>query len=180
MRQRRAMDIAHRNGGDQIAVEQSRAGQRQVVAADYRALRRRRDAAGKTEHLPGFFAVMPGKRAGQRIQQHVLAVLTHRRRNVVVFQRSRKAGEMFSGRFRHRFLRKGLANLFVDPGTHSLRRPDSLHHHNSGVIEPPFIRFLESATASALLANLLRMRARIDARHLSHYYAPSNIMAMWK
>ena len=47
--------------------------------------------------LFGLFALMAGHRAGQRIQQHVLGVLTHALREVLVFEPGDEGGECLGG-----------------------------------------------------------------------------------
>jgi hypothetical protein len=90
----RHVDVAHGGGGDQIAVEQCRTGQRQVgVAADHARLGRLRERRRQRRHLMRFLASIPGQRAGECIEQQRLAVVPDLGREVVVAQRSRKSGQ---------------------------------------------------------------------------------------
>ena len=84
MRHRLAMHVAHGDRGDQIGVEQGRAGKRQMVAADHARFRALRQARRQRRDLPGLLAEPAGDGAGQRIEQQRLAVLADARRNVLV------------------------------------------------------------------------------------------------
>ena len=90
MRQRRAVGVAHGDGGDQEAVEHGRAGERQPVAADHARLVRLRERAGERRDLLGLVAVAAGHRAGQRVEQQILAALAHVLGQVFVLQRGRE------------------------------------------------------------------------------------------
>ena len=64
----RAVHVAHRDRGDQIAVQQRRAGKRQMVAADHARFATLRQRRGERRDLAGLLALMAGDRAGQRIE----------------------------------------------------------------------------------------------------------------
>jgi hypothetical protein len=95
MRQRRAVHVAHRHRGDEIAVEQGRAGKRERLAADDAALVRLRQAGCECGDLLRLLAAMAGDRAGQSVEQEILAVIADALRNIVILQRCRKAGQHF-------------------------------------------------------------------------------------
>ena len=84
------MHVAHGGGGDQIAVEQRRAGERQAAAADDAGLAGLRERVRQRRELMGFLALVAGQRAGERIEQQILAMLPHALRQVVVAQRGRE------------------------------------------------------------------------------------------
>jgi hypothetical protein len=79
-----AMHVAHGDRGDEIGVERSRAGKRQMLAADHARFRALRQARCQRRDLSGLLAEPAGDRAGQRIEQQRLAVLASARRNVLV------------------------------------------------------------------------------------------------
>ena len=81
----------------EIAVEQRRARERQLVAADHAALVRFRQRRSQRRDLIGFLALMAGDRAGERVEQHVLAVLPDLHRQILVFQRGCKSGQNLGG-----------------------------------------------------------------------------------
>ena len=93
----RAMHVAHRRRGDEIGVEQRRAGQRQMPAADHARFAALRQRGGKGRDLTGFFAPIAGNRAGERIQQKILAMLADPRRQIVVGQRCGKFCQYLCG-----------------------------------------------------------------------------------
>ena len=75
--ERGAVNVAHGDGGDQVAVQQGCAGERQAVAADDTALVRLRKARCKRRQLVGFLALVTRHRARERVEQHVLAVFAY-------------------------------------------------------------------------------------------------------
>ena len=95
MRQRRAVHVAHRNRGDEIAVEKGRAGKRQRLAADDAALVRLRQARCERGDLLRLLAAVAGDRAGQSVEQEILAVIADALGNIVILQQCRKAGQHF-------------------------------------------------------------------------------------
>ena len=82
-----AMHVAHGDRGDEIGVEQGRAGKRQMLAADHARFRALRQTRRQRRDLSGLLAEPAGDRAGQRVEQQRLAVLASARRNVLVAQR---------------------------------------------------------------------------------------------
>ena len=101
VRQRRAVGVAHGDGGDQEAVEHGRAGERKPVAADHARLARLRQRARERRDLLGLVAVAAGHRAGQRVEQKILAALFHVLGEVFVFQRGRKIRQNLGRLVRH-------------------------------------------------------------------------------
>jgi hypothetical protein len=73
----RGVGVAHGDGGDEKAVEQGCAGERQPITADHAGLVRLRERRGQRRDLPGFLAALACNRAGERIEQQVLALLAH-------------------------------------------------------------------------------------------------------
>ena len=96
-----AMRVAHGDGGDEIAVEQRRAGEREVVAADHAGLARLRQARCQRRDLVCLLALVAGKRAGEGIEQQVLAVLLDPVRKLLVGQCGRKLCQHLRCFFRH-------------------------------------------------------------------------------
>ena len=91
--ERGAVNVAHGDGGDQVAVQHRRAGERQAVAADDAALIRLRKACRERRQLVGFLALMARHRARERVEQHVLAIFGDALRDVFVFERGRELGQ---------------------------------------------------------------------------------------
>ena len=104
MGQRRPVHVAHGNRGDEIAIEDRRAGERQPVAANDAALVRLRQCRRQGGELLRLLAAVPGHRTCQRIQQDVLAVISDTSRKIVVLQRCRKAGQHLGDVLRHTIL----------------------------------------------------------------------------
>ena len=102
--QRRAMDVAHGDRGDEITVQKCRAGKRQPVAANDAALVGLRQSRSQRRELLRLLATMPGNRTCQCVQQDVLAVIADLSRKIVVLQRRCKAGQHPGDVFRHRIL----------------------------------------------------------------------------
>jgi hypothetical protein len=71
------MHVAHGDGGDQVAVEERRAGEREPVAADHARFLRLCERRGERRNLVRLLALMAGERAGERVKEHQLAVLAH-------------------------------------------------------------------------------------------------------
>ena len=87
MRHGLAVHVAHGDRGDEIGVEQGRAGERHVLTADHARFAGLGERGSQRRDLPGLLAKAAGDRAGERIEQQVLAVVAHPRRNVLVAQR---------------------------------------------------------------------------------------------
>jgi hypothetical protein len=126
MGQRRPMDVAHGDGGDEIAVQNGRAGERQPVAADDAALAGLRQPRGERRELLGLLAAVPGDRASQGVQQDILAVIADLSRKIVVLQRRRKAGQHLGDVTRHRH---SPCTAFFEEGRIHVRR--SIDRHRS-------------------------------------------------
>jgi hypothetical protein len=62
------VDIAHRYRCNEIAIEQRRAGERKIIAADHRTLGRRGKTLGKSRNLVRFFAEVSGEGASEGIE----------------------------------------------------------------------------------------------------------------
>jgi hypothetical protein len=95
------MRIAHGDGGDEIAVEESRAGEREAVAADHTAFARLREGRCQRRNLLCFLALVAGKRARESVEQQVLAVVLDPVRKLVVGQRRGKLRQHLCCFFRH-------------------------------------------------------------------------------
>ena len=96
-----AMDVAHRHGGNQIAVEQRRAGERQPAAADDAGFVRLRERRRERRDLMGLLALVARERAGQRIEQQRLAMLAHLSGQIVMAQPGRELGQRLRYLCRH-------------------------------------------------------------------------------
>ena len=139
VRVRRTMDVAHRHRGDQVAVEQRRASERKPAAADDAALVGFRERLGQRLDLAGLIALVAGEAAGDGVDQDVLDVRAHARRNIGILQVRCKLRERL-GEFRliwfgqttlhennavvpmkGNLLQRGLAGLVNGP-PHALRR----------------------------------------------------------
>ena len=97
MGQRRAVHVAHGDGGDQVAVHRRRAGERHRLPADHNALGGVAESRRQRANLAGLFAPMPGERAGKRVQQQGLRGVAHIVRNRFQLQRGREFGKLFGG-----------------------------------------------------------------------------------
>jgi hypothetical protein len=95
------MHVAHGDGGDEIAVEQRRAGEREAVAADHAGFARLRQARCQCRDLVRLLALVAGKRAGEGIEQQSLAVLLDPVWKLLVSQRRGKLRQRLCCFFRH-------------------------------------------------------------------------------
>jgi hypothetical protein len=91
------MNVAHRDGGDEIAVQHRGAGERQAVAADHAAFGGLRETGRERRELMRLFALVAGHRARERIEQNVLAVFARALRDVFVLERGRELREHRGG-----------------------------------------------------------------------------------
>ena len=89
-----AVHVAHRDGGDEVAVQHGRAGERQPVAADDARFLRLRQRRGQRGDLVRLLAPVAGDRARERVEQQVLGVLPRGRRNLLVVERRRELREL--------------------------------------------------------------------------------------
>ena len=71
--ERRAVDVAHRHRGNQVAVHERRAGERRPPAADDRGVAGLPEGARRGGDLGGLLPLAPGQRAGQRVEEQRLA-----------------------------------------------------------------------------------------------------------
>jgi hypothetical protein len=92
VRHGRPVHVAHRDRGDQIAVEQRGAHERQRRAADHARFRSLRQRRCQTPDLIGLFALVTRERAGERIQDQVLAMLAGPLGQIVVAQPGGEVG----------------------------------------------------------------------------------------
>src|SRR5438128_958185 len=97
--QRRAMHIAHRYGGDQVAIQQRGAGKRQLLAADDARFARAAERRGEGADLLRLVALAAGDGARQCVEDEVLDALPDRLRQVVVLQAGDEARQL--GGWRH-------------------------------------------------------------------------------
>ena len=98
------MDVTHGDRGDEIAIQNCRAGERQPVAANDAALGGLRQPRSQGSELFRLLAAVSGDRACQGVQQHILAVISHLSRKIVVLQRRGKAGQHLGDVSRHTIL----------------------------------------------------------------------------
>ncbi len=82
-----AVHIAHRHRGNEVTIEQRRAGKRQLPAADHARLAALRQSRSERRDLPGLLALMAGYRASERIQEQILAMLADAFRQIAIAQR---------------------------------------------------------------------------------------------
>jgi hypothetical protein len=104
VRERGPVHVAHGHCGDEVRIEQGRAGEREPVAADDAALVRLRERGGERLDLSRLFTLVTGYGARKRVEQQVLAVLAGLRGDPFVVESGRKAGENLRGIIRHRAL----------------------------------------------------------------------------
>jgi hypothetical protein len=101
MGQRRPVHVAHRDRSDEVAVENGGAGERQRLAADDARLVRLPQRRGERGKLLRLLAAVAGDRAGERIEQEVLAMIASALRNILVLQRCRETGQRLGDVYGH-------------------------------------------------------------------------------
>ncbi len=79
--------VAHGHCGDEVGVEQRRTGERQRLATQHARLAALGQCGREGLHLAGLFAEPAGDRAGQRVEQQVLAMLAGAVGKIVIAQR---------------------------------------------------------------------------------------------
>src|SRR2546426_7022059 len=94
MAQRRPVDIADRDGGDQVSVLQRGSGERERLAADDARLARGAERGSECADLPALVAVASGDRARERVEDDVLDALADRGGKLIVFEIRDEAGEL--------------------------------------------------------------------------------------
>src|SRR5712691_6688503 len=94
MAQRRPVDIADRDGGDQVSVQQRGSGKRERLAADDARLARGAERGSECADLPALVAVASGDRARQRVEDDVLDALADRGGKLIVFEIRDEAREL--------------------------------------------------------------------------------------
>ena len=104
MRERRSMDVTHGDRGNEIAIQNCRAGERQPVAANDTALSGLGQPRRQGSELFRLLAAVPGDRACQGVQQHIFAVVSHLPRKIVVLQGRGKACQHLGDVCRHTIL----------------------------------------------------------------------------
>src|SRR6185369_3122215 len=90
-----------RDGGNEVAVQKRRAGERQRLAADHRRFARVPQCRGERANLLGLVAEAAGDGARERIEDDILDALARALGNRVVAQARDKARELGGGRRRH-------------------------------------------------------------------------------
>jgi hypothetical protein len=98
------MRVAHGDGGDEIAVEQSRAGEREAVAADHAAFVGLSKTRRQRRDLLRLLALVAGERASEGVEQQIFAVLFNLVRKLVVGQCGCKSCQHLRCFFRHQAL----------------------------------------------------------------------------
>src|SRR3989442_3455163 len=96
MAQRRPVDIADRDGGDQVSVLQRGSGERERLAADDARLARGAERGSECADLPALVAVASGDRARERVEDDVLDALADRGGKLIVFEIRDEARELGS------------------------------------------------------------------------------------
>ena len=110
VRERRAVHVAHGDGGDEIAVQHRGAGERAAVAADDARFLRLGERSGERGDLVSLFSPVSGEGASYRVEQQVLAMLPGGVRNPVVIELCREARKLLGYFACHRNLLKGWGN----------------------------------------------------------------------
>jgi len=108
------MGVAHGHRGDQIAVEQARPGKREPIAADYARLARLRQRRRERGNLAGLLAAMPCHRAGQCVEQEILALLAGALGNVLVPEGGGELRQRLRRLLWHRLLLDGIRGAGCD------------------------------------------------------------------
>src|SRR6266851_4973329 len=98
MAQRRPVDIADGDGGDQVSVLQRGSGERERLAADDARLARGAERGSECADLQALVAVASGDCARERVEDDVLDALADRGRQVLVVELRDETRELGGGR----------------------------------------------------------------------------------